>query len=168
MAAPPDPSEPSLSVEALMADVQLRVRSRLRDRLRTVGGMEEFADQDVFDAVEAILRRALDVTENGLMLPRMLDEPEAWRLDTALRWRSHRPKAGRFLIAVKRSILLPVLRWLFDYSRDNFQRQQRLNDTLLACVQTLAVEHVRLSREVERLRVTTLGVGQAPAVRPGP
>jgi len=168
MAAPPDPPEPALSVDALMADVQARVRARLRDRLRTVGGIAEFADRELFDEVEAVLRRALDVTEDGLILPRMLDEPGTWRLDTALRWRSHRPTIGRLLIAVKRAVFLPLMRWLFDYSRDNFQRQQRLNDTLLACVQTLAVEHDRLSREVERLRVTTLGVGQAPAVRPGP
>ena len=165
MVAPPDPPGPAIPVDVLMADVRARVRSRMRDRLRTVGGMDEFADQQLFDEVEAILRRALDVTENGLILTRMLDEPDAWRLDTALRWRSHRPAIGRLLVAVKRSILLPVMRWLFDYSRDNFARQQRLNDALLACVQTLAIEHVRLRREVARLRA---GAGGDDAARPKP
>ena len=69
---------------------------------------------------------------------------------------------------VKRSILLPVSRWLFEYSRDNFLRQQRLNDVLLACIQTLAVEQVRLRREVERLRASSPGGAQSEGPRRQP
>jgi hypothetical protein len=52
---------------------------------------------------------------------------------------------------VKRRLLMPVLRWLFEYSRDNFERQRRLNHVLFACVQELAIETARLRKEVHRL-----------------
>lgn len=147
---------PLLPVDAVMTDVRARVRSRLRDQLRAAG-ITEFGDQELFDAVEAIFGHALEVGGDGLLLPRLLDDLDTWRLDTALRWRTHRPRLGRLLIAVKRSVLLPLSRWLFEYSRDNFLRQQRLNDILLACLQTLAVEHVRLRLEIERLRLAPDG-----------
>jgi len=44
-----------------------------------------------------------------------------------------------------------VLRWLFEYSRDNFERQRRMNEVLSACVQELAIETARLRQEVHRL-----------------
>jgi hypothetical protein len=46
---------------------------------------------------------------------------------------------------------MPILRWLFEYSRDNFERQRRMNDVLSACVQELAIETARLRQEVRRL-----------------
>jgi len=46
--------------------------------------------------------------------------------------------------------LLPVMRWLFEYSRDNFERQRRVNQVLFACVQELAVETARLRQELQR------------------
>ena len=48
-------------------------------------------------------------------------------------------------------MMMPVLRWLFEYSRDNFERQRRVNMVLFACVQELAVETARLRREVHQL-----------------
>jgi hypothetical protein len=49
---------------------------------------------------------------------------------------------------VKRRVLMPVLRWLFEYSRDNFERQQRVNRVLFACVQELAIENARLRQDL--------------------
>jgi hypothetical protein len=43
---------------------------------------------------------------------------------------------------------MPVFRWLFEYSRDNFERQRRVNQVLFACVQELAVENARLRQEM--------------------
>ena len=46
---------------------------------------------------------------------------------------------------------MPMFRWLFEYSRDNFERQRRVNDVLFACVQELAIENARLRRDVQAL-----------------
>ena len=59
--------------------------------------------------------------------------------------------AGPFIIFVKKRILMPVFRWLFEYSRDNFERQRRMNEVLSACVQALAIETAQLRQEVRRL-----------------
>jgi hypothetical protein len=45
---------------------------------------------------------------------------------------------------------MPVFRWLFEYSHDNFERQRRVNQVLFACVQELAVETARLRQELQR------------------
>jgi hypothetical protein len=52
---------------------------------------------------------------------------------------------------------MPPLRWLFEYSRDNFERQRRTNHVLFACVQELALETARLRREVRRLSSPSAG-----------
>jgi hypothetical protein len=46
---------------------------------------------------------------------------------------------------------MPVFRWLYEYSRDNFERQRRTNQVLFACVQELALETALLRREIRRL-----------------
>ena len=51
---------------------------------------------------------------------------------------------------VKRRLLMPVLRWFYEFSRDNFERQRRVNQVLLACVQELAIETTRLRRGAAR------------------
>jgi hypothetical protein len=69
-----------------------------------------------------------------------------------MRYSSHRgPASGGAIAFVKRRLLMPVLRWLFEYSRDNFERQRRVNDVLFACVQELAIENARLRRELQAL-----------------
>ena len=50
---------------------------------------------------------------------------------------------------------MPLVRWLFEYSRDNFERQQRVNHVLFACVQELAIENARLRRDVQSLSQNT-------------
>ncbi|MBI4266390.1 MAG: hypothetical protein HY657_18615 [Acidobacteria bacterium] len=149
MTAAPD----GVSVDAVNAELRGRVRERLRRRLLDSGGPRAFEDPALFADVEALLRVAADASETTtLMLPELLGDPAAWRLTTAMRYPSHRgPRAASIVIFFKRRILMPLFRWLFEYSRDNFERQRRLNYVLFACVQELAVETVRLRREVHRL-----------------
>ena len=51
---------------------------------------------------------------------------------------------------VKRRILLPLTRWLYEYTVDNFQRQERVNRMLVACIEELAIENARLRRDLLR------------------
>jgi hypothetical protein len=53
------------------------------------------------------------------------------------------------IVFVKRRILLPLNRWLFEYTLENFRRQHRTNLALMACLQTLAIENVRLRQQLE-------------------
>ena len=135
-----------------MTELQGRVRERLRQQLLRHGASRAFDDPAVFDAVDTMLRAAANASApSALLLPELLGDPETWRLDTAVRYQSHRAAAGPILIFIKRRLLMPVLRWLFEYSRDNFERQRRMNDVLAACVQELAIETARLRQEVSRL-----------------
>jgi len=81
----------------------------------------------------------------------LLDDEDDWRVDPSLRLSSHRPMAGRAIVWLKQKLVLPVTRWLYDYSRENFARQERLNFVLMACVQQLTVENVQLAARVEAL-----------------
>ena len=82
-------------------------------------------------------------------MPELMGDPSTWRLETAMRVTSHRSGAvASSLVFVKQRLLLPILRWLFEYSRDNFERQQRVNDVLFACVQELAIENARLRQDL--------------------
>ena len=135
-----------------MSEVQDRVRDRIREHLLRHGASNALADPRLFDEVERLLRRAADsASPRALLLPELLGDPETWRLDTSMRYQSHRAGIGSALIFVKRRVLMPPLRWLFEYSRDNFERQRRMNEVLAACVQELAIETARLRQEVRRL-----------------
>ena len=68
------------------------------------------------------------------------------------------------IIFVKRRLVLPVVRWLFEYNRDNFERQRRVNDVLFACVQELAIETARLRQEVSPRRTSEARL-RRPALR---
>jgi hypothetical protein len=135
------------SADAVMADLQDRVRARMRADLLRHGASPAFQDAALFADVEALFRAATDQREATLLLPELLGDPETWRLETALEYRSHRGGAmASAIIFVKRRLLMPVHRWLFEYSRDNFERQRRVNQVLFACVQELAIETARLRR----------------------
>ncbi len=86
-----------------------------------------------------------------LLLPELLGDEVEWSLEPNLRLSSHRPAAGGAILFVKRRLLLPLTRWLFEYAQENFRRQQRLNRILLACVEELAVENARLRRDLDAL-----------------
>jgi hypothetical protein len=135
-----------------MTELQGRVRERLRHQLLRHGASPAFEDPALFADVETLLRGAADAaTPPALLLPELMGDPETWRVETRMRYQSHRESAGPVLIFVKRRVLMPLLRWLFEYSRDNFERQRRMNDVLCACVQELAIETASLRQEVRRL-----------------
>jgi len=133
-----------------MADVQGRVRARLRLHL-VRHGAAAFEDPTLFAEVERLLRASIDAGDShALIMPELHGEPASWRLETAMKYGSHRPQAPAAVVQfVKRRLLMPMLRWLFEYSRDNFERQRRVNQVLFACVQELALETARLRRELQ-------------------
>ena len=97
-----------------------------------------------------------------VLLPELLDDEDDWRVNPSLNLSSHRPIAGGVIVWLKRALLLPLTRWLFDYSRENFARQERLNFVLMACVQQLAIENARLVA-----RLDALDGGQQGQATPG-
>jgi hypothetical protein len=142
---------------AIMSDLQQRVRERLRGELLKEGASSALEDPQLFVEVERLLRRAADVSDgDALLLPEVMGDPASWRLQTAMRYQSHRaPGHASLILFIKRRILMPMFRWLFEYSRDNFERQRRVNVVLFACVQELAAETARLRREVQQAASTT-------------
>ena len=136
-----------------MAELHERVRGRLRERLLSHGASREFDDPALFADVERILQSATSTADaQTLLLPELLGDRNTWRLHTAMRYQSHRASGvASIFIFVKQRVLMPMLRWLFEYSRDNFERQRRVNDVLFACVQELAIENARLRRDVKEL-----------------
>ena len=135
-----------------MAELRGRLRERLREQLLRHGASRAFEDPALFAEVERLLRSAADTDAPGaLVLPELLGDPETWRLETAMQYRSHRPSgAASVILFLKRRMLMPLLRWVFEYSRDNFERQRRVNQVLFACVQELAIETARLRAELRR------------------
>ncbi|HKH70184.1 MAG TPA: hypothetical protein VKA59_02485 [Vicinamibacterales bacterium] len=136
-----------------MAELHERVRERLRERLLSHGASRDFEDPALFADVERILQSAVSTGDAQVMLlPELLGDRETWRLQTAIRYQSHRTSgAGSIISFIKRRVLMPILRWLFEYSRDNFERQRRVNEVLFACVQELAIENARLRRDMRAL-----------------
>jgi hypothetical protein len=138
-------------VDAVMAELRGRVRERLRDQLLRSGASRAFDDPQLFDDVERLLGIATQTGDaTALLLPELLGDPETWRLQTAMRYGSHRGGAAAgAIIFLKRRVLMPMFRWLFEYSRDNFERQRRVNQVLFACVQELAIETARLRQQAQ-------------------
>jgi hypothetical protein len=139
-------------VDAVMAELRGRVRERLRTQMLEHGGAPDLSDPALFAEVDAMLRRAADGADPAqLMLPELLGDPSTWRLNTAMHYQSHRAAgAASAVLFLKRRVLMPIFRWLFEYSRDNFERQRRVNYVLFACVQELALETARLRAEMRR------------------
>ena len=136
-----------------MRDLNGRVRERLRADLLRHGASPAFNDPALFADVERILHTGVDLgTSNALVLPELLGDTKTWRLETALHLDSHRGTAAAgAILFFKRRIILPLVRWLFEYNRDNFERQRRVNAVLFACVQELAAESARLRQELVTL-----------------
>ena len=149
----PPPEPPRVPVEPIVADLQEKVRELLRRDLLRGGANPALNDPKVFADVEALLREATRRTsDRALLLPEYLGDPATWRLEPALKLGSHRGAlAASVLLGVKRKVLLPAFRWFFEYTHDNFVRQQRVNHALFACMQELAIQNAVLRREVERL-----------------
>lgn len=149
-----DGEEPAaVSVAALMQQLEEEVRQARRTRLVSRGGALEYRDRDTFAAVDALLRRALDERDpDALLLPEMMEDSSEWEPQLHLRLSSHRPVLGPAILFVKRRLLVPLTRWLYDYSRENFRRQARLNRTLIACIEELAIENARLRQQLSTPR----------------
>jgi hypothetical protein len=145
--------ETEVPVDTVMSELQGRVRERLRAQVLASGGPSQFEDPALFADVEALLHAAASTPDSAkLILPELLGEPDTWRLTTSMRYQSHRAKAPASLIMfLKRYVLMPMFRWLYEYSRDNFERQRRTNHVLFACLQELALETAQLRREIRRL-----------------
>ena len=113
---------------------------RSRARLVAKGGPEEYRDAEMFAAVENVLRRAVDSRDrDAVLLPELLGDDVDWRLSTELSFSSHRTVIGPAIVFLKRRLILPLTRWLYEYNVENFERQQRVNKILFACVdETLA------------------------------
>ena len=148
-----------VDADAIVSDLQQRVRERLRTELLQQGASGAFEDPVLFSDVERLLRRAADVGEaDTLLLAEVLGDPVTWRLQTAMRYQSHRSTGqASIILFIKRRVLMPMFRWLFEYSRDNFERQRRVNAVLFACVQELAIETARLRQQVRRQSTPAAG-----------
>ena len=143
-------TETKVRVDAVMSEIERDVRARLRRHLIKRGGAADYQDEAIFDAVHAVLARAVDERNlDATLLPELVDGDVDWRLQTHLTLTTHRPGlAGRCILFAKHTLLLPITRWLFEYSQDNFRRQDHLNRVLFACIEELALENARLRREV--------------------
>jgi hypothetical protein len=140
-----------IRVAPLMKEIESDVRSAIRRRL-VKHGMAAYSDEEIFERVRAMLQHAADGRDlEVLLLPELLGDEVEWSLEPNLKLSSHRAATGKAILFVKRRVLLPLTRWLFEYSQTNFRRQQRLNRILLACVEELAVENARLRRDVDAL-----------------
>lgn len=144
--------ETPVRVDAVMSEIEAGVRDELRRRLIARGGAADFRDAEIFEQVSAVLARAADRRDrDALLLPELLADEEAWKPAIDLRLTSHRPLIGPLIVFVKRRLLLPVHRWLFEYAEENFRRQEYVNRIILACVEELAIENARLRGEVTKL-----------------
>jgi hypothetical protein len=135
-----------------MAELQGRVRERVRAELVRHGASTALEDPALFTDIDTMLRAAIERSQPAaLLLPELLGDPSTWRLDTAIKYQTHRGAAGAPIIFVKQRLLMPLLRWFYEFNRDNFERQRRINEVLFACVQELAIEVAKQRRELQAL-----------------
>jgi hypothetical protein len=145
----------AVDVDRVMSGIEAEVRDELRRRLVARGGPAAFRDADIFECVHDLLARAADRRgADVLLLPELLAEEEAWKPASDLRISSHRPVAGPIIVFVKRRLILPLVRWLFEYSEENFRRQDYVNRIVMACLEELAIDNARLRRELRALQQT--------------
>jgi len=136
-----------------MSGIEAAVRDELRRRLVARGGPAEFRDPAIFTGVHALLARAADRRDlDALLLPELLADEEAWKPAVELKIASHRPVVGPVIVFFKRRVILPLVRWLFEYTDDNFRRQDYVNRVVMACLEELAIDNARLRAELESHR----------------
>lgn len=145
-------STPDVKVDAVMAELQEQIRARLRDELVLHGASPALAEPAVFADVEQVLRRATRTADGrSLLLPELLGDPSGWRLEPAMKIGSHRgPLTASVIRGIKQRLIMPAMRWLFEYTHDNLARQKKVNDVLFACVQELAIQNAVLRRDMEQ------------------
>jgi hypothetical protein len=140
-------------VDALMRGIEDEVRRARRQRLLAQGGAADYRDPHLYAAVDALLRRAVDRRDHDALLLADLAAAEGDAdLAAHLPFSSHRRLFGPLVLFAKRRVLLPMLRWLFEYSQENFRRQQRLNRLVFACLEELAIENAKLRQRIADLQ----------------
>lgn len=140
------------ATDQVMSELQGRVRERVRAELVRHGASPALEDPALFAEIDALLRAAIERSQpSALLLPELLGDPATWRLETAIRYQTHRGTSGAPIVFVKQRVLMPILRWFYEFNRDNFERQRRINQVLFACVQELAIETTRLRGELRAL-----------------
>jgi hypothetical protein len=144
-----------VSTEAVMDEVRERVRALLHARLVAQGAADDFDSRSVFDEVDRLFEQAL-AHEHPRALLIAARQPEPWRPALSLDFAGHRRGlAGTAIRFAKQRLVLPVVRWLYEYARENFRRQDQVNVALMACLQALAADQARLKArlaELERQR----------------
>ena len=136
-----------IDVTRVMADIRTRASADLRTRAIDGGKTPEFADAELFEIVERILRSAVDDAESKvLLLPEIIAGRPDLMLEPVARLSSHRPVIGPLILFVKRRLLQPISQWLYEYSMDNFQRQAHINAVMFAALQALAIENAKLRK----------------------
>jgi hypothetical protein len=141
-------ADPVVETEAVMREVREDVRAELYARMLVKGSGDDFDSRAVFDAVDELINRALSHDDfRGQLLAARLNRP--WLPALSLDIRTHRPGlTGRAIVFVKTRLLVPATRFLFEHVTENARRQHRVNIALMACLQTLAADHVRLEARV--------------------
>lgn len=146
---PADPRASHVAVDRLMHEIEDDVRRARRARALARGASGDYEDPAIFESVDAVLRGALAARDHdALLLPHLLDGDDDWRVAPPLSISSHRPLVGPLLVFLKRRLMLPLTRWLYEYTHRGFTRQQRLNDILFACIEALAIENAKLRRQM--------------------
>lgn len=140
-----------MSTESVMREVRDRARADLHARMIAQGAGDDFDSRAVFDAVDELFTQALAHHDHrALLLPAYFDE--AWKPALSLDFPGHRHRLTAGVIRfAKIRLVMPVVRWLFEYAQDNFRRQHRVNVALMAIVQTLAADHARLKARLADL-----------------
>ena len=125
----------------VMAEVRARATADLGDRT-------SITDAEILAIVEDVLQRAVNAADrDALVLSELLAGRPELNLQPVATIRSHRSGIGPLVVFVKRRLLQPLSRWLYEYSMDNFERQARINRVLFAAIQALAVENARLRKQ---------------------
>jgi hypothetical protein len=151
------PVKAPVRTEAIMDRIEGDVRETMRRRLVDAGGAAAYRDPAVFDAVWSSLGRAAGERNlNVLLLPELLDGIHDWDVKPQLSLSSHRRILGPIILLAKRRLLLPLSRWLLEYARENFRRQQHVNRILFACLEELAVENAQLRRRITEMMEGTV------------
>ena len=134
-----------------MTEVRDQVRADLHARLVAQGGGDDFDSRATFDEVDRLIAAAVAHDDpRGLLIPARLPDP--WRPALSLDVPGHRGgAAGKAIHFAKSKLVLPVVRWLYEYSAENFRRQQQVNVALMACLQAIAADHARLKAKVAEL-----------------
>jgi hypothetical protein len=157
---------PILKVDQLMSEIEDDVRRARRKRLLARGAAGEYRDAGLYEGVDVVLRRALEARDHdALLIPDLLTSEDDWQLSLHLRFSSHRPLVGPLLIFLKRRVLLPLTRWLYEYSLENFRRQRRVNKVLFACIEELALENAKLRRAHTEARPSVDGPPEEPVAQ---